>query len=111
MSQTSVIEEITKEEEKLFSEAREERERSHPEPTLRLKNCDRPEKKEGAERMEERTKRKSSQKGRRTDALAHGAEERRDKLRKAAGSGKCTVIRRCLNGETRPRIPRSPCTE
>ena len=44
MSQTSVIEEITKEEENLFSQAREERERSHPEPTLRLKNCDRPEK-------------------------------------------------------------------
>ena len=43
----------------------------------------------------------SSQKGRRTDALAHGAEERRDKLRKAAGSGKYTEIRRYLNGATR----------
>ena len=48
-----------------------------------------------------RTKlKKSSHKGRRTDALAHGAEERRDKLRKAAGSGKYTMIRRYLNGET-----------
>ena len=56
-------------------------------------------------------KKKSSQKGRRTDALAHGAEERRDKLRKAAGSGKYTVIRRYLNGETRPSKPRSPYTE
>ena len=35
------------------------------------------------------------------DALALRAEERRDKLRKAAGSGKYTSIRRYLNGETR----------
>ena len=34
------------------------------------------------------------------DALALRAEERRDKLRKAAGSGKYTLIRRSLNGET-----------
>ena len=35
------------------------------------------------------------------DALALGGEEGRDKLRKAAGSGKYTVIRRCPNGATR----------
>ena len=41
--------------------------------------------------FEEGTKqeqRRSSRKGRGTDALAPGAEERRDKLRKAAGSCK-----------------------
>ena len=43
----------------------------------------------------------AKQEGRRADALALGAEERRDKLRKAAGRGKCSAIRRCLNGETR----------
>ena len=32
--------------------------------------------------------------------MALRADERRDKLRKAAGSGKYTVIRRYLNGET-----------
>ena len=48
-------------------------------------------------------------KGRRgADALASGAEERRDKLRKAAGRSKCPVIRRYLNGETRRREPPSP---
>ena len=35
------------------------------------------------------------------DALALGGDEGRDKLRKAAGSGKYTVIRRCPNGATR----------
>ena len=39
------------------------------------------------------------------DALALRADERRDKLRKAAGSGKYTEIRRYLNGETYMRIP------
>ena len=39
------------------------------------------------------------------DALALRADERRDKLRKAAGSGKYTVIRRFLNGETYMSIP------
>ena len=39
------------------------------------------------------------------DALALRAEERRDKLRKAAGSGKYTMIRRYLNGETHVRRP------
>ena len=52
-----------------------------------------------------------SKEGRRTDALALRAEERRDKLRKAAGSGKYTVIRGYLNGETRLSKPQSPCTE
>ena len=33
--------------------------------------------------------------------MALGADERRDKLRKAAGRGKYPTIRRCLNGETR----------
>ena len=44
---------------------------------------------------------KKKRKERRVDALALRAEERRDKLRKAAGSGKYTLIRRSLNGETR----------
>ena len=42
----------------------------------------------------------SSKEEHRADALALRAEERRDKLRKAAGSGKYTMIRRYLNGET-----------
>ena len=50
-------------------------------------------------------------KERRADALALRAEERRDKLRKAAGSGRYTLIRGCLNGETRHGRPVSPCTE
>ena len=33
--------------------------------------------------------------------MALRAEERRDKLRKAAGRSKCPLIRRCLNGKTR----------
>ena len=45
--------------------------------------------------------RRLSKKGRRVDALALRAEERRDKLRKAAGSGKYTESRRYLNGATR----------
>ena len=43
--------------------------------------------------------------------MAPGAEERRDKLRKAAGSRKWAVIRRCLNGETRWSNPPSPYAE
>ena len=42
----------------------------------------------------------SSYIGRRADALALRADERRDKLRKAAGSGKYTMIRGYLNGAT-----------
>ena len=52
-----------------------------------------------------------SEEERRADALALRAEERRDKLRKAAGSGKYTVIRRSLNGETHVRRPYVPCNE
>ena len=40
----------------------------------------------------------SSYKGRRANALASGAEERRGKLRKATGSRKQASIRRYLNG-------------
>ena len=40
------------------------------------------------------------QKGRGADALALGAEERRDKLRKAAGRSKYPMIRGYLNGGT-----------
>ena len=43
--------------------------------------------------------------------MALRAEERRDKLRKAAGSGKYTKIRRCLNGETHMRRPHVSITE
>ena len=43
--------------------------------------------------------------------MALRADERRDKLRKAAGSGKYTEIRRYLNGETHMSIPHVPCTE
>ena len=46
-----------------------------------------------------KTKR-SSKKERRADALALRAEERRDKLRKAAGRSKYPSIRRYPNGET-----------
>ena len=43
----------------------------------------------------------SSYKGRRANALASEAEEGRGKLRKAAGSGKHTSIRRYPNGAIR----------
>ena len=43
---------------------------------------------------------RSSEKGRKGDALASGADEGRDKLRKASGSGKYALIRRYPNGET-----------
>ena len=46
-------------------------------------------------------KTRSSKEEHRADALALRADERRDKLRKAAGRGKYPLIRRCLNGETR----------
>ena len=42
-----------------------------------------------------------SNKEHRADALALGAEEGRDKLRKAAVRGKYPPTRRCPNGETR----------
>ena len=41
-----------------------------------------------------------SEQERRVDALALRADERRDKLRKAAGRSKYSLIRRYLNGET-----------
>ena len=41
-----------------------------------------------------------SKKGHRVDALALRADERRDKLRKAAGRSKYPMSRGCLNGET-----------
>ena len=50
-------------------------------------------------------KERSSKKERRVDALALRADERRDKLRKAAGRSKYPLIRRCLNGETRMSNP------
>ena len=43
--------------------------------------------------------------------MALGADERRDKLRKAAGRSKYPVIRGCLNGETRQSKPLSPYGE
>ena len=52
-----------------------------------------------------------SEEERRVDALALRAEERRDKLRKAAGRSKYPTIRRYLNGETRLRKPQSLHTE
>ena len=46
-----------------------------------------------------------SEEERRVDALALRAEERRDKLRKAAGRSKYPLIRRYLNGETHMSKP------
>ena len=43
----------------------------------------------------------SSEEEHRADALALGADEGRDKLRKAAGRSTYPVSRGCLNGETR----------
>ena len=43
--------------------------------------------------------------------MALRADERRDKLRKAAGSGKYTVSRRYLNGATRQERLLSPHAE
>ena len=50
-------------------------------------------------------KRWLSEEERRVDALALRADERRDKLRKATGRSKYSVIRRYLNGETRLSKP------
>ena len=54
---------------------------------------------------------RSSEEEHRADALALGAEERRDKLRKAAERSKYPETRRCLNGETHMSKPHVPCTE
>ena len=53
----------------------------------------------------------SSYKERRVDALALRADERRDKLRKAAVRSKYPLTRRCLNGETRLSKPQSSYSE
>ena len=58
-----------------------------------------------------RSNKRLSKKGRRADALALRADERRDKLRKASGSRKQAVIRRYLNGETRHEEVMSSYTE
>ena len=54
---------------------------------------------------------RSSMKERKGNALASGAEEGRDKLRKAPGSGTYALIRRCPNGGTRQRKTLSPYAE
>ena len=56
---------------------------------------------------ERREPRRSSEEERREDALAPGAEEGRDKLRKAAGRSKYPLIHGCPNGETRLRKAQS----
>ena len=48
----------------------------------------------------EKTSKRSSEKEHKADALALGAEEGRDKLRKAAGRSKYPLIRRFPNGGT-----------
>ena len=48
----------------------------------------------------EKAEKRLSKKGRRVDALALRADERRDKLRKAAGRSKYLMSRGYLNGET-----------
>ena len=52
-----------------------------------------------------------SKEGHRADALALRADERRDKLRKAAERSTYPLTRRCLNGETHMSIPHVPCDE
>ena len=54
---------------------------------------------------------KVKRQGRGADAPAPGAEEGRDKLRKAWGSRKWAVIPGYPNGETRMRIPHAPYDE
>ena len=55
--------------------------------------------------------RRSSYKEHRENALASGAEEGRDKLRKAAGKSKYLLIRRYPNGETHYSNTVVLCTE
>ena len=52
-----------------------------------------------------------SKEGHRADALALRADERRDKLRKAAERSTYPVTRRCLNGETHMSSPHVPYSE
>ena len=54
---------------------------------------------------------RSSKKEHRVNALALRADERRDKLRKAAVRSKYPATRGCLNGETRLSEPQSPYDE
>ena len=54
---------------------------------------------------------RSSEKERRVNALALGADEGRDKLRKAAGRRTYPLIRGCPNGATRMRKPHAPYGE
>ena len=63
------------------------------------------------ESSNQRTAQRSSRKEHRVDALALRAEERRDKLRKAAGRSKYPSIRGCLNGETHLGKPQVPLNE
>jgi hypothetical protein len=49
----------------------------------------------------EKTSKRSSEEGHKVNALALGAEEGRDKLRKAAGRSKYPIIRRYPNGGIR----------
>ena len=60
---------------------------------------------EQADRIFRKKDKRLSRKGRRADALALRAEERRDKLRKATGSRKQAGIRGYLNGGTRLAQP------
>ena len=53
----------------------------------------------------------SSKKEHRADALALRADERRDKLRKAAARSKYPMTHRFLNGETYMSNPHVTCTE
>ena len=57
--------------------------------------------------LREASIRRSRYKERRVDALALRADERRDKLRKAAVRSKYPLTRRYLNGETRQSNPLS----
>ena len=52
-----------------------------------------------------------SKEGHRADALALRADERRDKLRKAAERSTYPLTRRCLNGETHMSTPHVPYAE
>ena len=52
-----------------------------------------------------------SKEGHRADALALRADERRDKLRKAAERSTYPLTRRYLNGETHMSIPHVPYNE
>ena len=67
--------------------------------------CSPEEKEESEAEGSRKTPERSSKKEHRADALALRADERRDKLRKAAGRSKYPKSRGYLNGETRMRSP------